>query len=82
MYFSGPSLLIPGMHLLTGPFSVMTMPWELGFAPRELHQKEMSIFGVPLWQKRERKHTGHGKGKQLTVSIRAKSTLDLISEGP
>ena len=81
-YFSGPSLLIPGMHLLTRPFSVMTVPWELRFAPRELHQKEMSIFGVSLRQKWERKRTGRRKGKQPTMSIRAKSTLDLISKGP
>ena len=48
------------MHLLTGRFSVMTMPWELEFAPRELHQKHMNTFDANPRQKRERKCPGRG----------------------
>ena len=82
-YFSGPSPLIPGMHLLTGGSSVMTgVPWELGCAPRELHQKEMDIFGGPPQQQRERKRAGRGKGKQPATSVGAKSALEPINERP
>ena len=59
----------------------MTVPWEVGFAPRELHQDEMNIFAGPPRQKQERKSTRRGKGKQTTTSVGAESALDLISEG-
>jgi hypothetical protein len=46
-YFSGASALIPRMRLLTGRSAVMSgVPWEPGCTPRELHQKEMDIFGA------------------------------------
>ncbi|KAI0301079.1 kinase-like domain-containing protein [Multifurca ochricompacta] len=62
-YFSTPSPLIPGMHLLTGRSSVMNgVPWELSGAPRQLHQKEMDIFGQPPLP-RERKRAGRGGGR-------------------
>ncbi|KAI9452488.1 kinase-like protein [Lactarius psammicola] len=82
-YFSGPSQFIPGMHLLTGRPSVMTgVPWELGCAPRELHQKDMDIFGAPP-QPRERKRAGRGgKGKQPATSGGVKSALEPINERP
>ncbi len=71
------------MHLLTGRPSVMTgVPWELGCAPRELHQKEMDIFGAPP-QPRERKRAGRGgKGKQPATSGGVKSALEPINERP
>ena len=43
-----PSALIPRMRLLIGRSTVMSgVPWELGCAPCELHQKEMDILGGP-----------------------------------
>jgi hypothetical protein len=84
-YFSGASALIP----LTGRSAVMSgVPWELGCAPRELHQKEMDIFGAPPQQQqpreRERKRAGRGKGKQPATSgsVVVKSALEPINERP
>ena len=81
-YFSGPSALIP----LTGRSAVMLgVPWKLGCAPRELHQKEMDIFCGPPQQQppreRERKRAGRGKGKQPATSevVVVKSALEPIN---
>jgi len=59
------------------------VPWELGCAPRELHQKESDIFGSPP-QPRERKRAarGGGKGKQPVTSGGVKSALEPINERP
>ena len=47
-------------------FSVMTgVPWELGCAPPELHQKEMDIFGVPQQQQRDTSVRGAGRVSSL-----------------
>jgi serine/threonine protein kinase len=84
-YLSGPSPFMPGMYLLTGGSSVMNgVPWELGCAPRDLHQKEVDIFGTPP-QPRERKRAGRGgggKGKQPVTSGGVKSALEPINERP
>jgi hypothetical protein len=76
---------MPGMYLLTGGSSVMNgVPWELGCAPRDLHQKEVDIFGTPP-QPRERKRAGRGgggKGKQPVTSGGVKSALEPINERP
>ena len=64
------------------------VPWELGCAPRELHQKEMDVFGAPPQQQppreRERKGAGRGKGKQPATSgsVLFKSSLEPINERP
>jgi len=79
--------LISGLHLLIGKPSVMTgVPWELSGAPRQLHQKDMDIFGAPPPQSRERKRTGRGggsgKGKQPASGTTGKSALEPINERP
>jgi hypothetical protein len=56
--------------------------------PRELHQKEMDIFGAPPQQQqpreRERKRAGRGKGKQPATSgsVVVKSAFEPINERP
>jgi hypothetical protein len=83
-YFSTPATLVSRMHLLTGRSSVMNgVPWELSGAPRQLHQKEMDIFGAPP-QPRERKRAarGGGKGKQPATGTGGKSALEPITERP
>jgi hypothetical protein len=59
------------------------MPWELSVAPRQLHQKEMDIFGAPP-PSRERKRAarGGGKGKQPATVAGGKSALEPITERP
>ena len=37
--------------------------WELGCAPRELHQKDIDIFGGPQPQQHERKTCGTREGQ-------------------
>ena len=74
------------MYLLTGGSLVINgVPWELGCAPRELHQKDLDIFGAPP-QPRERKRAGRGgggKGKQpVTSGGVVKSALEPINERP
>ncbi|KAN0138325.1 kinase-like protein [Lactarius tabidus] len=66
------------VKLMTG------VPWELGCAPRDLHEKGMDIFGVPPPQQRdrERKRAGRGKGKQPATSGGVKSALEPINERP
>ncbi|KAI9511209.1 kinase-like protein [Russula earlei] len=67
-----------------GNIKLMTgVPWELSGAPRQLHQKEMDIFGVPP-QPRERKRAGRGggKGKQPVTGTASKSALEPINERP
>lgn len=76
--------LLPRMRLLIDRFSAMTgVPWELSGAPRQLHQKEMDIFGSPP-PPRERKRAGRGggKGKQTTTCTGGKSALEPINERP
>jgi len=59
------------------------VPWELSGAPRQLHQKDMDIFGVPpLPRERKRAGRGGGKGKQPATSTAGKSALEPINERP
>ena len=59
------------------------VPWELSGAPRQLHQKDMDIFGPPP-APRERKRAGRGggKGKQAATVTGGKSALEPINERP
>lgn len=83
-YFSAPPTLIPGINLLMGRSAVMNgVPWELSGAPRQLHQKDMDIFGVPpLPRERKRAGRGGGKGKQPATGTAGKSALEPITERP
>lgn len=83
-YFSASTPLLPELHLLTDRSSVMNgVPWELSGAPRQLHQKDMDIFGAPP-PPRERKRAGRGggKGKQPATVTGSKSALEPITERP
>jgi hypothetical protein len=59
------------------------VPWELSGAPRQLHQKDMDIFGAPP-PPRERKRAGRGggKGKLPATVTGSKSALEPITERP
>jgi hypothetical protein len=60
------------------------VPWEVGGAPRQLHQKELDIFGAPpLPRERKRAARGGGKGKQSMTTVTGnKSALEPITERP
>jgi len=58
------------------------VPWELSGAPRQLHQKDMDIFGVPPQRKRTGRGGGGGKGKQPASGTTGKSALEPINERP
>ena len=60
------------------------VPWEVGGAPRQLHQKEIDIFGAPpLPRERKRAARGGGKGKQSMTTVTGnKSALEPITERP
>ena len=83
-YLSANVPLLPRIRLLTSRSSAMSgVPWELSGAPRQLHQRDMDIFGSPP-APRERKRAGRGggKGKQPTTCTGGKSALEPINERP
>jgi len=58
------------------------VPWELGCAPRELHQKDVNFGAPPQPRERKRAGRGGGKGKQPVTSGGVKSALEPINERP
>jgi len=57
------------------------VPWELSGAPRQLHQRDMDIFGPPpAPRERKRAARGGGKGKQPTTGTGGKIPLEPINE--
>ena len=83
-YLSADVPLLSRIRLLTTPSSAMNgVPWELSGAPRQLHQKDMDIFGSPpVPRERKRAGRGGGKCKQPTTGTGGKSALEPINERP